>query len=442
MINKVLAYLQQHTLFTVEDKIVAAISGGIDSVVLADVLHQLKVPFCLAHANFGLRAEESDADELFVKKLAKKYNVSFYSEQFNTQEFAQQEKISIQMAARVLRYHWFEQLRQRLGYTYVATAHHQNDSAETILLNLTKAAGIAGLHGIAAKREYLVRPLLCLSKDDIYEYVTQHQLIWREDSSNESTKYQRNLIRHEVIPALKKINPSLETTINGTVEKIQGAEQIYHQYINGIKEKAYRQEAGVVYLDLVRLREAIALPVVLFEMLRDYNFSYENTRTILDTLDAISGKTFESITHVLVKDRDQLVITPKDLRPFGSYEINAEDSSFSQNDFVIQIQQHPAENYKIPRGRNIAALDLNLVQFPLKIRPWKEGDWFVPLGMNGKKKLSDFFINEKIPVNLKSRIMVLTSDKSIVWIIGHRLDNRFKVTDKTEQVLELKILNK
>ena len=226
MINKVLAYSEQHALFRLTDKIMATVSGGIDSVVLCDILHQLKITFCVAHANFGLRAEESEADELFVKKLAKKYGVPFYSEQFDTLEFARQEKISTQMAARVLRYNWFEQLRQQLGYDYVATAHHQNDAAETILLNLTKGTGIAGLHGIAAKKEALVRPLLCLTKDDIYEYVTQHQLIWREDSSNETTKYQRNLIRHEVIPVLKRINPRLETTINQTIEKIQGAEQI------------------------------------------------------------------------------------------------------------------------------------------------------------------------------------------------------------------------
>ena len=439
MINKVLAYAEQHTLFSKTDKIIATVSGGIDSVVLCDILHKLKISFCVAHANFGLRAEESDADEIFVKKLAKKYEVPFYSEQFDTLEFARQEKISTQMAARTLRYNWFEQLRQQLGYDYVATAHHQNDAAETILLNLTKGTGIAGLHGIAAKKEYLVRPLLCLSKDDIYEYVTENQLIWREDSSNESTKYQRNLIRHEVIPVLKKINPSLETTLNQTVEKIQGAEQIYLAYIQEIKEKACRNEAGVTYLNLVPLREAIALPVVLFELLRDYNFNYENTRAVLETFDGISGKTFESATHVLVKDRDQLVITPKDLRVYGSFEMNLEEEYFDQNGLKIKIQQQPADNYKIPRGRNIAALDLALLQFPLKIRPWKEGDWFVPLGMNGKKKLSDFFINEKIPVNLKSKIMVLTSDKSIVWIIGYRLDNRFKVTEKTEQVLELAV---
>ena len=439
MINKVLAFVQAQTLFNPADKIIATVSGGIDSVVLCDILHKLNQPFCLAHANFGLRAEESDADELFVKKLAKKHNVPFYGESFQTLEFAQREKISIQMAARYLRYNWFEQLRQQLNYSYIATAHHQNDATETVLLNLTKGTGLAGLHGIAAQNRRVVRPLLCLTKDDIYEYVTEQQLIWREDSSNESTKYQRNLIRHEVIPVLKQINPSLEKTMGQTIQKIQGAEQIYNQYINQVKEKAFRTEGSTIYIDLLPLRTATALPVVLFELLRDFNFNYEVVGTVVEAFDASSGKTFESATHVLVKDRDQLVITAKDLRAFGSFEINESDQEFTIEDLHLQIRRQAATGYALPRSRKIAALDLNLLQFPLKIRPWKEGDWFVPLGMNGKKKLSDFFINEKIPVNLKSRIWVLTSDKSIVWIIGHRLDNRFKVTDKTEQILELQI---
>jgi tRNA(Ile)-lysidine synthase len=437
MLAKVLTFIQEQHLFTSDQKIIATVSGGIDSVVLADILFKLKIPFCLAHANFNLRGEESEADELFVKKLAKKYEAPFYSESFRTQDFAQQEKVSTQMAARALRYNWFEQLRQQLSYDYIATAHHQNDAAETILLNLTKGTGIAGLHGILPRNNYLVRPLLCLAKDDIYEYTTQHHLIWREDSSNESIKYQRNLIRHEVIPALKKINPNLESTINQTVFKISGAEQIYRAYISQVRAQSLRQENGVDYLTLAPLLDATADAVVLYEILRDYNFNFDTARAIRESFAAQPGKTFVSATHVLVKDRDQLVITPKNLGTYGSYEINETDTVFAGNNFNLKLKKVPATGYSLPRSKKIAALDAALLQFPLKIRPWKEGDWFVPLGMNGKKKLSDFFINEKIPLNLKSNIWVLLSDKSMVWVIGHRLDNRFKVTTKTEQVLEI-----
>ena len=439
MIQKVLAFAQQHQLFTSDSRIIAAVSGGIDSVVLCNVLHELKIDFAIAHCNFGLRAEEADADELFVKKIAKKYNVPFYSEQFNTKAFAAQEKISTQMAARTLRYTWFEKLRQQHRYDFIAVAHHQGDTVETILLNLTRGTGLPGLHGIAAKNGNLIRPLLCLNKDDIYEYVTTQQIIWREDSSNESTVYQRNKIRHEVIPVLKQLNPNLENTMQQTAEKIGGAELIVNDYVQKISQQALRSENGIWYVDIAALQNAIALPLVLFELLRPFEISYEVTQTIIAALDSESGKIFESATHTLVKDRHQLVITAKDLGAFGSYEIAAGQTEFKTSDIQLYFSTIPAPNYKINRTKKIAALDATLLQFPLKIRPWKEGDWFVPLGMNGKKKISDFLIDEKIPVNLKPQVKVVISDKSIVWVIGHRLDNRFKVTDKTEKVLEVRV---
>jgi len=439
MTDKVLAFINQQQLFAPTDKILATVSGGIDSVVLCELLHELKIPFGVAHCNFGLRGDESDADEIFVKKLAKKYDVPFYSENFNTNAFAQQEQISTQMAARMLRYTWFERIRLKHGYDYIGTAHHQNDAAETILLNLTKGTGIAGLHGIPVKNGKVVRPLLTLTKDDIYEYVTLKQLIWREDSSNETTKYQRNKIRHEVLPVLKQINPNLENTLAQTVQKIAGAERIVAQYINQVKAEVLKTEPEAIYLALAPLQKVTALPVVLHELLKDYGFSFDTTQEIIQAFTAIPGKTFSSATHVLVKDREQLVITPKDLGAFGSYEVDHTATQVEVPGLDLQMKHLPAANYQLPRSRKVAALDVNLLQFPLKIRPWKEGDWFVPLGMNGKKKISDFLIDEKMPANLKSQVKVLTSDKSIVWVIGYRLDNRFKVTDKTENILEMSI---
>jgi tRNA(Ile)-lysidine synthase len=441
MINKVLAFNDQHQLFTTTDRVLAAVSGGIDSVVLCDVLHGLKVPFALAHCNFGLRGEESDGDELFVKKLAKKYEVPFFVEHFSTQQFAGQEKISIQMAARFLRYDWFEKIRQQQGYDLIATAHHHNDAAESILLNLTKGTGIAGFHGIPAKIGHIIRPLLPLTKDDIYEYVTERQLSWREDSSNENTKYQRNLVRQEVIPVLKQINPNLENTLITTIQKVQGVEAIFQQYVRQVQDQVFRQGPDALYLDLDPLRAATALPVVLAELLKPYQFNYETVLEIVAAFSSISGKKFESPTHMLVKDREQLVITAKNLGIFGSYDIPEGVAEVNHPGLKMLLRELPAEGYKIPKGRKTAALDYGQLQFPLKVRPWKEGDWFVPLGMNGKKKVSDFLINEKVPANLKSRILVVTSDKSIVWIVGYRPDNRFKVTEKTEKILELEIKN-
>ncbi|QNF32375.1 tRNA lysidine(34) synthetase TilS [Adhaeribacter swui] len=439
MIQKVLAFAQQHQLFTPDHQIIAAVSGGIDSVVLCDLLAELNLKFAIAHANFGLRGEESDADELFVKKLAKKYNVPVYTEHFNTKAFATQEKISTQMAARTLRYTWFENLRQQLSYDSIAVAHHQSDTVETILLNLTRGTGLPGLHGIAPKNGNIIRPLLCLRKDDIYDYVTSKQLIWREDSSNETTLYQRNKIRHEVIPVLKQLNPNLEQTVQQTAAKISAAEILVNEYVQRVREQVLRLENGITYLDIAGLPQSAALPLVLFELLQFYGFTFEVTQSIIVALEGESGKLFESATHTLAKDREQLVITAKNLQAFGSYEILPEQTELQVPDLQLSLKHLSAANYKINTGKKVAALDSGLLQFPLKIRTWKEGDWFVPLGMNGKKKISDFLIDEKVPVNLKDRVKVLTSGNSIVWVMGYRLDTRFKITDKTEQVLEMKM---
>ncbi|WP_114781641.1 tRNA lysidine(34) synthetase TilS [Botryobacter ruber] len=440
MLQKVLGFIQTHHLCLPESKMLAAVSGGIDSVVLCEVLHQLKYSFAIAHCNFGLRSEESEADQVFVKKLAKKYGVPFFTENFSTSAFATREKLSIQMAARALRYHWFEQVRQQEGYDFVATAHHSNDVAETILLNITKGTGIAGLHGIQPRNGNIIRPLLPLTKDDIYDFVTEQQLIWREDSSNLSTKYQRNKIRHEVIPALKEINPNLEETLQQTAERVSQAEAIVARYIDELGQRAMRQEAEAVYISLEPLQGATGLPVVLHELLKPYNFSYPVVLELLEALESISGKQFDSPTHTLVKDRAQLVITPKNLSAFGSVAIAEGQTEVNEAHVHLQLRYVDAAQYKLNTKPHVAALDADLLKFPLKLRPWQEGDWFVPLGMNGKKKISDFLIDRKVPANLKPNVLVLTSEQSIVWVVGQRLDNRFKVTDKTERVLEVRKL--
>ncbi|WP_276499140.1 tRNA lysidine(34) synthetase TilS [Pontibacter litorisediminis] len=437
MLQKVSGYIQAQGLCGPTDKILAAVSGGIDSVVLCEVLHQLKYDFAVAHCNFGLRAEDAEADQLFVKKLAKKYDVPFFTENFNTRAFAEQEKLSTQMAARTLRYAWFEQVRQQEGYDYIATAHHSNDLTETILLHLTKGTGIAGLHGIPPKNGRIIRPMLSVTKDDIYELVTERKLIWREDSSNETTKYQRNKIRHEVIPVLKEINPSLEETMQHTAERVSHAESIVAAYIENLREQSIKEADNAWYISLVPLQNATGLPVVLHELLRPFNFSYSVVLELVEALHGVSGKQFDSPTHMLVKDRDQLVITPRNLSSFGSILINEGDTEAEAGNVHFSIKYVDADKYKLNTKPHVAALDADQLKFPLKLRSWQEGDWFVPLGMNGKKKISDFLIDKKVPANLKGQTLVLVSDQSIAWVVGQRLDNRFKVTDKTERVVEI-----
>jgi tRNA(Ile)-lysidine synthase len=442
MLQKVSGFVQSQNLFQPTDKILAAVSGGIDSVVLCEMLHQLKYEFAIAHCNFGLRAEDAEADQVFVKKLAKKYGVPFYTENFSTKAFAEQEHISIQMAARNLRYQWFEQVRQQESYDYIATAHHSNDTTETILMHLTRGTGIAGLHGIPPKNGNIVRPMLSVTKDDIFEYVTERKLIWREDVSNETTKYQRNKIRHEVIPVLKEINPNLEETMRHTAERVAHAESIVSAYIQDLRERSFKESENAIFISLTPLQNVTGLPIVLHELLRPYNFSYSVVLELIEALDGISGKQFDSPTHTLVKDRDQLVITSRSLSSFGSIHIQEGDTSVEAGNFTFSIKYLDAEKYKLGSKPHIAALDVELLNFPLKIRNWQEGDWFVPLGMNGKKKISDFLIDKKVPANLKGQTLVLVSDQSIAWVVGQRLDNRFKVTDKTKNVMEITILAK
>ncbi len=439
MLQKVSGFIQAQDLCQPDSKIIAAVSSGIDSVVLCHLLQKLKYNFAVAHCNFGLRAEDAEADQLFAKKLAKQYDVPFYTENFNTQAFAEQEKLSIQMAARTLRYQWFEQIRQQEGYDYIATAHHSNDLTETILLHLTKGTGIAGLHGIPPKNGHIIRPMLSVSKDDIYEFVTENRLIWREDSSNETTKYQRNKIRHEVIPVLKEINPNLEETMQHTAERVSHAESIVADYIKNLREQSIKEAENACYISLVPLQNATGLPVVLHELLRPFNFSYSVVLELVDALEGLSGKQFDSPTHTLVKDRDQLVITARNLSTFGSILIQDGDTEAEAGSLYFKIKYVDIDKYKLSKKPNVAALDMEQLKFPLKLRSWQEGDWFVPLGMNGKKKISDLLIDKKVPANLKSQTLVLVSDQSIAWVVNQRPDNRFKVTGKTQKVMEISV---
>ncbi|RTQ44744.1 tRNA lysidine(34) synthetase TilS [Hymenobacter gummosus] len=421
------------------DRVLVAVSGGLDSVVLLDVLHRLGVPVAVAHCHFGLRAEEADADEEFVRKLAKKYNAPYFAEFFDTKGFAQQEGLSTQMAARVLRYQWFEQLLRTQGLDYVATAHHQRDAAETMLLNLTHGTGLSGLHGIPARLGRVVRPLLGAAKDDLFDYVVEQHLVWREDSSNDSTLYQRNRLRHDVLPVLRELNPALDQTLQSTAERVRGAELLVQHLVDQTAQQARRDEAGATYINIGVLQATPATAVMLHELLRPFHFAWPVTKEIVESFRAVSGKQFDSPTHRLVKDRDQLVITPKNLGGFGTYQWPEGQAELVVDSLRLTAREHAAEGYPVPKAKDVAALDLDKLKFPLTLRRWREGDWFMPIGLKGKKKISDFLIDQKVPLNLKDQVLLLTSaDGKVVWVVGMRPDDRFKVTEETQRVLELR----
>ena len=441
MLEKFLDYISEKELFTNEDKILLAISGGIDSVVMAKLFRDAGINHGIAHCNFGLRGEESDSDEKFVRKLARKADAPCYVKNFNTEQFAEDHKVSIQMAARELRYNWFEELAAAEGYSYIALAHHQNDLLETMLLNLSRGTGIAGLHGIAPKRGKFIRPLLFADKEDIFAFVTKKQLTWREDSSNASTKYQRNKIRQEVVPVLEELNPNLSQTIRQTAEKISAVERFFLQEVEKMRSTVIRQEGRDWILDLNPLLEGSEPTLFLSQLIDKWGFSYSQAKEIIAIYKqegTTSGKIFESNTHRLNTDRNQLIISPKDLQEYQDLEIIENEQKASYGAWAFTFNSLKAEGYPIKGDKNLAALDKDKLEFPLKLRNWKHGDWFCPLGMKQKKKLSDFMIDEKIPLNLKERVLVLTSGDSIVWVVGHRIDNRYKITESTTEVLEVK----
>lgn len=442
MLNQVHQFITDNTLFDLEtDTVLVAVSGGLDSVVLLDVLHRLGAKVAVAHGHFGLRGAEADADKQFVRKLAKQYEAPYFAEFFQTKAFAEREGISTQMAARLLRYRWFEQVRAANGYAAIATGHHRRDQAETMLLNLTHGTGLAGLHGIRAKNERVVRPLLSQAKDDLYDYLVENRLIWREDASNDSPVYQRNRLRQQVLPVLREINPNLDNTLAATAERVGGAEEIVRRYVEDTAAQARRDAPEATYFSIATLQNTAATTVVLHELLRPFGFSWPVTKEIVASLGGLSGKQFDSPTHRLVKDRDQLVLTPRRLAQYGTFQLAENQEDLLADGLRLRATTHDGAGYEIPRSRSTAAFDSDKLQFPLTLRRWQEGDWFMPLGMKGKKHLSDFLIDQKVPLNLKDEVRVLTSaDGKICWVVGFRVDDRFKVDEDTERVLAVQRL--
>ncbi len=440
MLEQFKEYITTHNLLQGNAPVLAAISGGIDSVALAHLLNEAEIAFAIAHCNFGLRGEESDADEQFVKKLAKKYKVPYYVQHFETESFARQEGISIQMAARELRYAWFNTLVREHGFQALATAHHRSDLAETILLNLTRGTGIAGMHGILPRQGHTIRPLLFMGKEDIMSLVHSRQLAWREDSSNSSIKYQRNFLRHEVLPLLKQLNPNLEQTLEQTAQKVSAVERWFAASMQALRPLLVKEEKNTVYIDIDILKQQAEARLVLYEVIRSYGFNYSQASQVIDTLEAEAGKLFYSPTYALVKDRQHLVITPKNLQAFAGLDIAEQTTEIDADGFKLTLKQLSVKDTPIDTSRKVACLDLDKLQFPLQVRNWKEGDWFVPLGMNQKKKISDFLNDEKVPLTLKKEIKVLTSGGNIIWVIGKRIDNRYKLTDESTRMLKIEII--
>ena len=434
MIEQFKKYIKKKNLFSDNDKILLAVSGGIDSVVMTELFSLAGYNFAIAHCNFKLRGNDSDKDENFVKELATKYKVPFFLKVFNTRKYSDDNKISIQMAARELRYYWFTELLNSEDYRYTATAHHRDDSIETFFINLFRGTGISGLHGILPKQGDVIRPILFTGRDEIEAFQTENNIMFREDKSNLSDKYLRNKVRHKLFPIIKEIEPDIEKVMQKNISRFAETENVYFKEIDQKRKIAVRKENEKILISIDELKKLKPLRAYLYEFLLPYNFNFSDVENIINSLDGISSKQFYSPTHRLLKDRNSLIIIPLTNKKVQENFINKYDKEIL---FPVSLKIRIEKSSEISFDKNFAFLDYSKLEFPLILRKWKRGDVFVPFGMTGIKKLSDFFIDEKLSIIQKEQIWLLCSGKNIIWVIGYRIDNRYRITENTKQVYRL-----
>lgn len=440
MLERFLEFIQREKLFTEKQKVLLAISGGVDSVVMAELFGRARFPFGIAHCNFSLRGKESDDDEVFAASLAERYKVTFYSKRFDTGKFAVENKLSIQAAARKLRYDWFNELAEKNRFAAVATAHHKNDVLETMLINLTRGTGIAGLHGILPKQNNIIRPLLFTSREYIESFAQNHNLKFRYDSSNSSDKYVRNKLRMRVIPTLREINPSIENTAVFISRNLYDAEIIVKEKVEQERKKCVSEKAKKFHIPVKKLKALHPLRTYLYEFLRPFGFNGKTVEQIMQALDETPGKKFFSDTHQLLKDREDLIISLiRKEKEVAAIKIKASEKKILKPFKLTFSKTKNSKKFILPASNLIAALDHAKLKFPLVLRKWQHGDRFVPLGMETRKKISDFLVDSKIPLTDKDNIWVLQSGEEIAWIPGLRIDDRFKVTAKTKNIYSIEM---
>jgi len=440
MLNKFIQNIKEKRLFEPDQKVLLAISGGIDSMVLLHLFEKSGYNYGIAHCNFQLRGDESDQDEEFVKKQVLIHGVPAFFETFETREYAAINGVSIEMAARELRYAFFEKIRIDNGFDYIVTAHHQDDLIETFFLNLSRKTGIKGLTGIKDKAGKIIRPLLFTDRIAIENYAQTNYIDFREDSSNNEVVFQRNFLRHKILPLFSELNPSFKKNILASIDNLKDAEKVYSSVLLSEKIDVVSKNGNEILINIEGIQKVPHPEILLFEILSEYNFNSTVVDEIYNSLSTESGKKFYSKTHRLVKDRESLFVSLIKEKEDKIYYIEKDDMElFTPLD--INIEKLPANDFEIIKNSNVACLDIDTIEFPLLMRKWRQGDYFQPLGMTGFKKVSDFFIDQKLPLHEKENTWILCSGKKIVWIMGQRIDNRFKISPKTQNTLVVEIKN-
>ena len=436
MENLFLNHLKKNFPSISASKLIIAVSGGVDSIVLFHLCLKLKLNFFVAHCNFKLRKKESDLDEKFVRDLAIKHNIKFYTKSFNTKKLSNNDNKSIQMVARELRYSWFEELSKELNVKHILTAHHLDDSLETFLINLSRGSGIDGLLGIPEVNDTVYRPLLIFKKNEILSYAKENKITWREDSSNKKREYLRNQIRLEVIPKLKEINPNLLDNFSKSIDRLQQSKSIIKDKMDDfIKNVSFTRDEKI-YFEINKIKKVSNIDAYLYELLKKYNFTQWDD--IRDLLDSQSGKQIISKTHKLLKDREYLILVKNSEVENKSLLINksSKEVAVSVGKIKVSIAKKISKE-----DSDVIYLDSAKLDFPLRVRNVLSGDYFYPFGMNGKKKVSKYLKDKKISVFDKDKVLILeTSKNKIIWVVGMRLDDRFSVTDNTKEITKIELI--
>lgn len=431
MLTKFQHHIEQNFTQLKDKKLLLAVSGGIDSMVLLDLFYKLKFDICVVHCNFQLRGKESDADEMLVRGTCQDSYIPYFIESFDTLEFAKENKLSIQLAARKLRYDWFQEIIS-LGFDYVLTAHHLDDNVETFLINFIRGTGLEGLTGIPAQNGNIIRPLLPFSREEIENYAQQNKIQWREDSSNASDKYFRNKLRHDIVPTLKELNTGFLDSFQNTLRHLQQSESLVNDASKLVYEKVVEVKENQLEIHLNSLLQFKNYKAYLYQWLKEFGFWAWSD--IYDLVEAQSGKQVFSETHVLLKDREKLILSEK--KSTDKSEVFIIESLDIKVNIPLKLRFCKTVNI-FETDSNCIFVDENKIKFPLTIRKWQEGDCFYPSGMNGKKKLSKYFKDEKYSLLDKESQWLLCSEDQIIWVIGKRADNRFINKETTQNSIKI-----
>ncbi len=439
MLKQLEVNIRKNDLFVKEHRLLLAFSGGIDSVVLAHLLHSMGYSCSLAHCNFRLRGHEAQGDRAFCESFAKELGIPVFTKEFDTKTYAAERKLSTQMAARELRYTWFKELMAEHGFNRLLTAHHANDNVETLLVNLVRGTGIKGLQGIPERQDYLVRPLLFATKEEIMAYGERHQLPYRTDSSNAEVKYKRNFIRHKVIPQLKSLNPALEETIHTSVQFFKQSAEIVQAYAREKYTAMCHEVQEQLFIDIKALSKEPYKETLLFEWLHHRHFKPRQIAQLCEVIhsEKHSGKQFSSLTHRLVVDRNYIIVQPIEREPLQSAYTIASPDDTAHLPIALSIEEVAEAVFSGNRHEIVIPYTAQL--FPLTLRRWKQGDKFRPFGMKGFKKLSDFFKDQKLSLFEKEAVWILANQEQIIWIIGHRMDDRCRIEAQEQSLVKMTV---